>query len=185
MNTLDIWQETKLQLRSYIARRVHGDAVDDILSDVAVKLVASDAKLEAIENLQAWLYRITSNAVVDYYRKQALTKKVHEQLSSDQQYLELPVLEDVSAELAKCLLPFIQKLPDDYQQALMLTDIGGVKQSEVAKKLKLSPSTMKSRVQRARKKLKEAVLRCCHIEINDSGRIVDFDERGDGTGCGC
>jgi len=53
-----------------------------------------------------------------------------------------------------------------------------------AERLGLSPSGMKSRVQRGRRKLKESLLRCCRVSLNRRGDVLDVEPREDGCG-GC
>ena len=77
-------------------------------------------------------------------------------------------------EVAACLIPFIRALPPAYGEALMLTDIGGLPQAEAARRLGLSVSGLKSRVQRGRAKLKQALLRCCAIETDRWGTVLDY-----------
>ena len=47
-------------------------------------------------------------------------------------------------------------------------------QPEMAARLGISISGAKSRVQRAREKLKEALLDCCHFEFDRYGRMIDY-----------
>jgi RNA polymerase sigma-70 factor (ECF subfamily) len=63
--------------------------------------------------------------------------------------------------------PLISLLPKEYAIPLRLSDIEGLKQQEVAKRLGLSLSATKSRVQRARKLLKQKFEECGVIESNE------------------
>jgi RNA polymerase sigma-70 factor (ECF subfamily) len=65
-------------------------------------------------------------------------------------------------------------LPRKYRQALELTEMQGFSQTELAARLNISVSGAKSRVQRAREKLKEALLDCCHFEFDRYGRVIDY-----------
>jgi RNA polymerase sigma-70 factor (ECF subfamily) len=60
---------------------------------------------------------------------------------------------------------------------LELTDVQGLTQKELAERLNLSLSGAKSRVQRAREKLKGVLTECCHIEVDRRGRVVDWESR--------
>jgi len=68
-------------------------------------------------------------------------------------------------------------LPQKYAEALLLSDLEGLTQHEVAARLGLSLSGAKSRVQRARRLLREAFLRCCHFEFDRRGHIIDYGPR--------
>jgi RNA polymerase sigma-70 factor (ECF subfamily) len=74
----------------------------------------------------------------------------------------------------------LDTLPEPYRQALRLVEFEGVKQREVASLLELSLSGAKSRVQRARKMLRDTLLKCCRVELDRRGRVVDYEA---GEGC--
>lgn len=66
------------------------------------------------------------------------------------------------------------ELPEKYRQALLLTDIQGLTQQQLADQLNLSLSGAKSRVQRAREKLKDVLLGCCHLEFDRRGQVMAY-----------
>ena len=79
--------------------------------------------------------------------------------------------------LALSLKELIDELPEPYRQALILTEYQGLTQKQLAERMGLSLSGAKSRVQRARDKLRDMLLRCCHFEFDRRGHIVDYYER--------
>ena len=60
-----------------------------------------------------------------------------------------------------------------YGEALVLTEFKGLTQKQLAERLGISLSGAKSRVQRGRDKLKEALLDCCQLEFDRRGQIID------------
>jgi RNA polymerase sigma-70 factor (ECF subfamily) len=50
-------------------------------------------------------------------------------------------------------------------------------QQELARKAGIFLSGAKSRVQRAREKLRQLLLECCHFELDRQGRIIDYHKR--------
>jgi RNA polymerase sigma-70 factor (ECF subfamily) len=58
---------------------------------------------------------------------------------------------------------------------LSLTDLGGLSQVEAARRVGISVSGMKSRVQRGRSQLRSAVDDCCAVHTDGAGRISDYD----------
>ncbi|MEM7538202.1 MAG: sigma-70 family RNA polymerase sigma factor [Chloroflexota bacterium] len=66
--TEEIWFDYQNKLSSFIRSRVDNDAVEDILQDVFVKVYTRLDSLKENAKLESWLYQITRNAVVDYYR---------------------------------------------------------------------------------------------------------------------
>ncbi len=71
-------------------------------------------------------------------------------------------------------LALIDALPARYQEAVRLVDIDGIPQEEAARRVGLSLSGMKSRVQRGRLKLKQRLIGCCSVELDKRGRIIDY-----------
>jgi len=82
-------------------------------------------------------------------------------------------------EAAKWIDALIDLLPEKYAHPLKLADIQKQKQNEIATELGLSLNATKSRIQRARKLLKDKIQECCLIEINDKGQLEDFSIRLD------
>ena len=80
-------------------------------------------------------------------------------------------------ELAACLRPLIDRLPDGQREALMLTEFEGLTQAEAARRLGISVSGAKSRVQRGRAQLKTLLLDCCHVELDRRGGITEYRAR--------
>lgn len=179
-----IWLEFEQKLHAYVRRRVSISSVDDVVSRVLLQLVRSQERMEGAKNPIAWVYRVAANVITDHYRKQASEKRILES------YMQEPLIEEGSEEmtngsnsLARCLIPLINDLPAPYGQAMMLTDINGISQSAAAKQMGLSVSGMKSRIQRGRQKLKAKLLRCCEIEENHRGNIMDYRIRSASAKC--
>jgi len=175
----NFWIEHKSRLRSYVAKRVqeHG-AVDDILQDVFLKAYASLHTVKSPGSLAAWLYRIAANSITDYYRGQKPSEEISDEFAAPEPE------PDYIAELASCLQPLIADLPEIYRLPLVLSEIEGLTQQEVATRLGLSLSGAKSRVQRGREKLRQLLFKCCDIETGRSG-IVGYEVRDKRRGCGC
>ena len=71
----------------------------------------------------------------------------------------------------------IEGLPVKHREALKLTEYEGMTQKELAAKLGISISGAKSRVQRARAMLKDALMQCCHFELDRYGTVIDYHPR--------
>lgn len=167
----NFWKEHRSRLRGYIAKRVRDrDAVDDILQEVFLKVNASLHSVKSQESIPAWLYRIAANTIADHYRMQKNWEELTDEMASPEPE------QDFVAELATCLPPFIAGLPETYRAALVLSEIEGLPQREVAEQLNISLSGAKSRVQRGREKLRQRLLDCCDIE-NGRGGIVGYEPR--------
>jgi RNA polymerase sigma-70 factor (ECF subfamily) len=171
-----VWEDFTVQLRRFIASRVRNETdAEDVLQEVFIKIHRGIDKLEAPSKLHAWVYQITRNAITDYYRKGDDALEARSELPDV--VAEESGNEEVEAEVATWLRPMMEELPDKYREALQLTDIHGLTQKELAERLNISLSGAKSRVQRAREKLKDVLLECCHVEVDRLGRVVDWESK--------
>jgi len=175
-----IWSAFSGRLRGFIAKRVREDAdIDDILQDVFAKIHAGLGELKQEDKLEAWLFQVARRAIVDHHRRRRgveLPEDVAEKSAG----------RDVTAEVASWLDPMMSLIPEEDREALRLTDLQGLSQKDLAARLGLSVTGAKSRVQRARARLKEALLDCCHIEMDRRGHPIDYSrKRGDCGSCSC
>lgn len=160
MTTDAIWSAFSGRLRGFIAKRVREADVDDVLQDVFAKIHAGLGGVRDDEKLEAWLFQVARRAVVDHHRVRrpgALPDDVPEKSEA----------EDLDAVVASWLAPMMSSLPEEDREALRL------RPQELAATRGLSPSGAKSRVQRARLRLKEELLDCCHIEMDRRGHAID------------
>lgn len=180
----DAWMEFETRLRGYVGRRVDPSSVDDVVGGILLRLAQNQDGLTASRNPIAWALRVAGNAVADHHRRKAAERRALAEVKENPGPEQIAASDTTPAEdLAACLLPMVRALPESYAEALLLTDIDGLTQTEAAKRLGLSVSGMKSRVQRGRKLLRETLLRCCRVELDHRGGIIDYSRRG--TGCGC
>lgn len=166
------WIAYQEKLFSFIRSKVEtSEDAEDILNDVFAKLIRTAKDKTIPDNVSSWLYRVTKNTIVDYYR----AKKIFEQLPDDLSAKS----EDwnIIQQLSKCMLPMIRALPESYQQTLILSEIEGKKYNEVAADLDLSLSAVKSRILRGREKIHRNMVSCCTIYRNDAGEVVDYEQK--------
>jgi RNA polymerase sigma-70 factor, ECF subfamily len=175
MNTSEeVWQEYHSRLRAFIKTRIIDDAAtDDALQNVFLKMHSGLAALKDETKLQSWLYQIARNVIIDYFRSQKPTGEFPDQL----QQPETDPGEKVTQELADCLQPMIQRLPDTYREAVILSELKGLTQKEVAERQGTSLSGAKSRIQRGRAQLKEMLADCCRLEFDHKGRLCDYERK--------
>jgi RNA polymerase sigma-70 factor (ECF subfamily) len=165
-----MWSEYRTRLLRFIRKRVSDPAAaEDLVQEILAKAYSHFDELREREKLLPWMYQTTRNAIVDYYRRKKPTEELDESIA-----LENRESDAAERELAACVMPFIQQLPAAYRQAVMLAEIKGVTQQEVAEQQGMSLSGAKSRVQRGRQMLKTMFLECCTIERDRRGAVADF-----------
>jgi RNA polymerase sigma-70 factor, ECF subfamily len=178
------WRELRARLGGFVGRRIGNPAdAEDVVQDVFVRMQRNIGSLSSADRLDAWAFRITRNAIADYYRAsehRAAPGKTPNEPAADS--VDGEPSADARAEMAYCIAPMVRQLPQNYRQAIELTELEGMTQTAAAEQLGLSVPGMKSRVQRGRARLRTMLVRCCEIETDRRGRVMAFEQR-DGEGC--
>lgn len=191
MDTMTVWRDLHDPLLAFIARRVgHSDA-GDVLQDVMLRIHRHEHELDHLERVTGWVYRVATNAITDYYR--SARRREHPTdaeigpggLGDESGELESVGRADAQAELARCLRPMVEDLPARYREAILLTEYQGATQVAAAAVTGLSVSGMKTRIQRARRQLKQSLTDCCAVELDRRGAVISMHPRVAGcSGCG-
>jgi RNA polymerase sigma-70 factor (ECF subfamily) len=174
-----IWDNFHKELKSFIQNKTRNAAdTDDILQDAFIRIIRNLDKVNQSDNLRHYLYGIVRNAIYDHFnRKKTViyTDELKDVLSDEE-------ARDLNAAVAECCIkPFINKLPDHYRDALLITEFQDISQKELAVRLNISYSGAKSRVQRGKEKLKELLLECCPYKSDPYGNLIIAEEKN----CGC
>ncbi|MCD8501888.1 MAG: sigma-70 family RNA polymerase sigma factor [Bacillaceae bacterium] len=134
---------------------------EDIVQDVFIKVFHKMEQFEERSSIKTWLYRITMNQCKDYLRKSYIKRVVitgiMDKLSPVDDETPERSFEKVSMDkdLAECIL----QLPLKYREAIILYYYEDLSIPEMSDLLKEKEATMKSRIQRARKRLKDILLK--------------------------
>jgi RNA polymerase sigma-70 factor, ECF subfamily len=168
-----LWDQYSRRLLAFIRKRVGDEAeAEDILQEVFVRVHRHLCCQAQWDRPDGWFYQIARNLIIDHYRRQRETSEIPESLEA-----ESAEEEDPEAILALSLNEMIAALPEPYHQALILTEYQGLSQKQLAQSQGLSLSGAKSRVQRARQKLRDMLLSCCHFELDRRGRVLEYYQR--------
>lgn len=172
------WKELERHLRPYLARRVASPSdIDDLLQDIFVRLHQGLSTLRDDERFGGWVYRVANNAIIDKARQRA--RALHVDAGSDVES-NVPVDsadERLQSDLGECVALFVGRLPSPYREAITLTELEGITQKEAAEMLGVSLSSLKSRVQRGRDKIRHMFEECCQISVDCRGRVIECEPR--------
>jgi RNA polymerase sigma-70 factor (ECF subfamily) len=174
-----IWRELAAKLRPFVAKRVRGVDVDDVVQDVFLRIQRGLPSLRDEQRFGPWIYQLARHAIADHLRSMAR----HPQATTDPDPPESSPHQHedddraVEREVAAYAALSVATLPSPYREALTLTEIEGLTQKEAAEMLGITLSGMKSRVQRGRQKLRAVVEDCCHIALDARRRVVGCEPR--------
>jgi RNA polymerase sigma-70 factor (ECF subfamily) len=185
------WAEFREQLRAFVSRRVPRPSdAEDIVQSVFLRMHERLGQVRDGERIHAWLYTTARRAVADHYRSRA-RREVAAGDAADLEALhtgwQSPPGDDAGArrEVAACLAPVVDRLAPADQEAIRLTEVQGLAMSVAAARARVSLSGMKSRAQRARRRLRKAMLDCCHIALDGRGAPVSCETRQPTSGSCC
>lgn len=171
-----VWTKTQQELKSFVYRKVKDKALaEDIVQDVFLKVHAKLGQLKDSEKVSSWIYQITRNTITDYYRSKSKSILFQDlDWDSDHQLLNDCV--------SGCLQEMLLTLPEKYREAIALTEIENLSQTNLAERLNISYSGAKSRVQRARQMLRDKMEEQYNIKMDAYGNVIVCENR---EACSC
>lgn len=166
------WHRHEGELRAWVRGRM-GNAHDaeDMVQELFLKALRQDKKFCEINNARAWLFEVARNALADRLR----LKKEQVELPDD---LASEINESAAVDsLAVCLPRALAELSEEDREVITLCDLEGVNQEDYARLKGLSLPGAKSRVQRARKRLREHLTQACQVRFDEFGQVCCFVPR--------
>ena len=144
------WAAHAPELRGWLRHRLGNPAeADDLLQDLFIKALRQGERFCSVQNARAWLFEVARNTLADRLRVARAT-------------VDLP--DDLAA-------------PAEDREVITLCDLQGMPQAEFAAARGLNLSAAKSRLQRARQRLKQRMTQVCQVQLDDTGHVTDFVPR--------
>ncbi|MEN1784590.1 MAG: RNA polymerase sigma factor, partial [Bacteroidota bacterium] len=128
---------------------------EDHLHDVFIEIYQKIHQYKGIGSFEGWMKRIAINKAIDRYKKKTTFELAQHKENSliDEVYLDF---EEPNIPFEK-LLQFIQELPDQYRLIFSLYELDGYSHKAIAKQVRISESTSKSNLFRAKQRLKKRI----------------------------
>ncbi len=164
------WENHEAELRHFMYRKLQDPMLaEDLLQDTFIKAVAKGKGFCEIEQPRAWLFKVARNNMVDFLRRNPQLLELDDDLSMADN--EQHGVESLSA----CLPRVMSSLEAEDREAITQCDLNGMTQADYAKLKGLSLPGAKSRVQRARKRLKQELKAVCGLRYDEAGNICCYD----------
>lgn len=171
------------KIRRYILRQVRNPAdADDLTQETFLRVHRKLATLQDPATLSTWLYRIATHVCYDRFRSAAHRHAAQplaaaadgDDTDADPEDADAPRLDHVidRADMGACVREYIERLPDSYRTAILLHDLHGMTNPEIADALGCSLSNVKIRLHRARQRLKAALAAGCNFSSDERGVFV-------------
>jgi RNA polymerase sigma-70 factor (ECF subfamily) len=153
---------------------------EDLTQEVFIKVSQSLGDFRSESQLSTWIYRIASNAAIDRLRSRPYRAEsgsvalvdASDIDTADNAAEERPDRALIRKEMNECISGLIDTLPEDYRIVIMLSEIGGFQNREIADRLCISIENVKIRLHRARKHLKELMERSCTLYRDDRNELA-------------
>ncbi len=170
------WQAHEGELLGYLRHRLSdADAADDVLQDVFVKAMRHGQGFCTLDNPRAWLFQVARNALVDRARTAHPMAPLPQGIDEAAAPPDEPCA-PVDA-LAGCLARSLDELAEDDAAILRACDLGGQSQREFAEAHGLSLPATKSRLLRARQRLRERLTTACQVRFEPDGSVASHVPR--------
>lgn len=177
-----IFAEYRPPLHRYIRSLVRdAEEAEDLTQETFLRAYRKLSSLRDQTTLSSWLYRIATNLCYDRFRQRGRLSQSSagvEGLNDEEVFTVIdqdsPGLDQVfdQKEMSACLRSYLEELPDDYRAVIMLHDLEGLTNPEIAQMLGCSLATAKIRLHRARRKLETALNQACHFSVDERGVTV-------------
>jgi RNA polymerase sigma-70 factor (ECF subfamily) len=178
----ELWNKFNLKLLNYIKTTVaNTHDAEDILQNVFVKIFNSIEQLENQSAVKPWIYKITKNTIIDFYKKKKDMLVPHETLYMIED--EIDDIDNMNDDISNCMKNMVFNLPDKYQNVYDLYENKAMKHKEIAKVLDISVPASKVRLKRAKDMIREKLLECCDFEVDKYGNIINYHPKIKYDGC--
>ena len=173
-----IYDEYYHMIIQYLTRLVGANDAEDIAQDVFDKINRNLGEFRRQSKLSTWIYRIATNTAIDRLRSAAYKySKKHstfeEAIDSEAQNVRVAQNETatdqtlIRKEMSECVKGFIDKLPQDDRTVIVLSELEGLANKEIADILEISLDNVKIRLHRARAKLRTTLKDGCNFYHNE------------------
>jgi len=160
------WRAHEGELLGYLTHRLHNSHVaEDLLQEIFVKAMRQGKDFCSLDNSRAWLFQVARNALIDYQRLHHETIEVPEDIPAEEAHTEPLVA------LGACVGRVLTELAADDRDIIEQCDLNGMKQQAFADAHGLTLAAVKSRLQRARQKMRETLSTNCKVHFDANGRV--------------
>lgn len=154
------------------------DDADDLVSDTMLRAFQRWEQYRLGTNIRAWLFTILYHAFVS--RKRRIDAREVQPLEDEDGREIFEAVGDADPEstfydsfLDEDIVSAIQRLPDEYRDAVVMSDLHGLKYAEIAKILGVPEGTIKSRLFRGRRLLQ--------VQLRDYAEEMGYIKAGAAT----
>jgi len=172
----------------YLIRLVGEREAEDLTQAVMLKVNEGLPKFRGDSSLATWIYRVATNAALDKLRsptaeqpdQQGRAIELQPDGEDDSEERKAPLDAQtpsaeatvIRAEMNACIREFIEHLPEAYKTVMVLSELEGFKNGEIAAILGVSLDSVKIRLHRAREKLRKELEAGCSFDRDERNELA-------------
>jgi RNA polymerase sigma-70 factor (ECF subfamily) len=162
----------------YLTRVVGQRDAEDLTQAVMLKVCNGLPSFRRESSLSTWIYRIATNAALDKLRGPARDHVQEDESDGEEGVVPIdaqsPSAETtaIREEMNSCIREFVDRLPTDYKTVIVLSEVEGFKNAEIAAILHISLDAVKIRLHRAREKLRDDLQHGCSFDHTGDGELA-------------
>ena len=176
-----VYDEFYIKILYYLKRLVGEFEAEEVAQIVFEKISRNLSSFKGDSKLSTWIYRVATNTALDRLKSQSFKYSIagplaplpinlpeaEKPVSSNSRTLDSPDKKAIQNEMSECVREFVDRLPPDYRTIIVLKDIEGLTNKEIAEILEISLDSSKIRLHRARKQLKESLAAGCDFYVDE------------------
>lgn len=169
---LRAWQQHESELRNYLVHQLRDPHLAaDLLQEVFLRALRQGKDFCHLDNERAWLFQVARNALVDHHRLGKDTVEVPEDIPAKEDR------HDPIVGLSVCVARVLSELTAEDRDIIEQCDLEGMKQKDYAARHGISLSAAKSRLLRAREKMRSHMSSACQVQFDEAGRVAGHIQR--------
>lgn len=168
----DINRDLILALKRFIHPHARSEPDrEDILQNVLMKVLEKPETISPT-GFFSWLRTVCHTSSIDYYRKK---RSLMYELEPEIPGASAAEMDSYESQLflANCIRPLMKNLSPEESEILSSVDLDGISQKLLSERTGIKYSSLKSKIQRARSKLKNEILQCCQVELDKRNLPVE------------
>lgn len=180
-----IHDDFRPRIMRYLTRMVGADEAEDLTQEVFMRVGQALKSFRGESAPATWIYRIAGNVAIDKLRHSAAhpaddSKLPIEDIAASEEEKDIWTgLQKASTEqrliheeMNDCVRNIIDSLPEAYRAVIVLSELEGFSDAEIAEILELSLQAAKIRLHRARIRLKDELKKACIFYRDDRNELA-------------
>jgi RNA polymerase sigma-70 factor (ECF subfamily) len=179
----DIYQEFNPKVTHFLTRLVGDNEAEDVAQVVFEKVSNSLSDFKGESKLSTWIFKIATNAALDRLKSPSYKRTPSGSLApvplqtveNIENVFSRPTSPDqkvIRDEMSDCVREFVDRLPPDYRTIIILNELKGFTNKEIAEILQISLDAAKIRLHRARAQLKKSLESGCDFYLDEGSELA-------------